>query len=292
MLDWCRRLAPCVLVSSIAASLACEEDVTRPGYAQDCNDPACLDARGESIPLPLPTSPGSGSGGTAGSGGASGSTGEISGTVLEVASEDLVSTTSLQGEVDIRAASATQDDEDIVVQPGIDGSYRLQGIVRGEGVWVEVGSFEDPPIEPFMDTVQVVDSRRAGVTDLHVVRTDMLRDLARTSFLNGIVDLDLARAHLIIRFVDSDGEPVEGITITFPDPQNVATAYDAGDIYSDALDATSARGMAILLNLDAPAWPGSALTIVADRGGSDQLSAPVRLARGAVTVVSAVVPDP
>ncbi|HTV18510.1 MAG TPA: hypothetical protein VMG12_07560 [Polyangiaceae bacterium] len=291
MLDWCRRLAPCALVSVIGASFACKEDETRPGYAQDCNDPECLDARGDSFPRPLPTGPGEGSGGTEGSGGASG-TGEISGTVLEVASEDLVTTQSLRGEVDVRAANATSGEDDVIVQPGADGSYRMDGIVRGEGVWVGVGNFEDPPIEPFTDTIQVVDSRRAGITDLHVVRTDMLRDLARSSFLNGIVDLDLERAHLIIRFVDADNEPVEGVQITYPDPQSVATAYDAGDIYSDALDATSARGMAILLNQEAPEWPGTSADIYANLDGASQLTARVRLVRGSVTVVSAVVPDP
>jgi hypothetical protein len=84
---------------------------------------------------------------------------------------------------------------------------------------------------------------------------------------------------------------VTGVQIAFPAPENVSTAYDAGDAYSDALPETSARGMAVLLNLQAPAWPGTPFGIVAELDG-EQLSTEVQIARGAVTVVTAVVPDP
>jgi len=289
MLEWCRRAAPCALFA-VATVWACEEDETRPGFARDCNEPECLDARGDSFPLPLPTSPGDDGNGGAAGGGMTGASGEIAGSVQEVSSLDFGSAVNLQEAVDVRAENANGG-EDVVVQPAVGGAYRLEGMVRGAVVWVGVGNFEDPPIEPFMDTLQAVDSRGVGVTDLRVVRTDMMRDLASSSFLNQTVELSLDRAHLIVRFVDTDKQPVAGVEITFPSPQNVSIAYDAGEIYSDALPETSSRGMAVLLNLEAPAWPGSPLAIVADFEG-DRLSAQVQLARGAVTVVDAVVPDP
>lgn len=288
MLDSCRRAAPCALLVA-ALAWACEDDETRPGRAPDCNDPGCLDARGGSFSRPLPTGPGSG-GGAGGAGGSTGAEAQLSGSVLEISSQDLLTAQGVSAAVEVRAASADGGD-DVRVVTGVDGTYRLDGIVRDDGVWVGVGRFEDPPVEPFIDTLQVVDSRRLGETDLLVVRTEVLRELAQTSFLNQTVELSLERAHLVLRFVDSDERPVEGVQITFPSPDNVATAYDAGDSYSDALPTTSVRGMAVLLNLDAPAWPGSPLAIVADLDG-DRLSAEVQLVRGAVSVVDAVIPDP
>ena len=290
MLDWCRRATACGALLVIAASWACEEDETRPGRAQDCNEPACLDARGDSFPLPLPTGPGNdGNGGAAGGGGMPGPTGELAGSVLEIASQDLITARSVTGSVEVRAENPS-DGDDIVVQPASDGSYRLRGIELGGRVWVGVGNFEDPPVEPFMDTLQATDSRRAGVTDLLVVRTDVLRELAATAFLTQTVELDLERAHLIVRFIDADERPVEGVEIVFPSPDSVPIAYDAGDTYSDGLPTTATRGMAVLLNVDAPAWPGSPLAIVAELD-DEPFQVPVRVASRAVTVVTAFVPE-
>src|SRR5688500_13769233 len=105
MLEWCRRAAPYALALALAP-LACEEDETRPGLAQDCNDPACIGARDGSFPLPLPSAPGGGSAGAAGGGGMPAADGELSGSVLEIVSQDLVTSQSLRGEVEVRAPSA------------------------------------------------------------------------------------------------------------------------------------------------------------------------------------------
>jgi len=289
MLEWCRRAAPCALALALAF-LACEEDETRPGLVPDCNDPACLDARGDSFPLPGGGPSGGGSAGAAGGGGMPGADGELSGSVLEIVSQDLVTSQSLRGEVEVRAPSP-EGSGDVVAQPGADGFYRLEGVERAAGIWVGVGTFSDPPAEPFIDTLQAVDSGRSGFTNLVVVRRDTLRDLAASSFINQPAELAPEAAHIVLQFVNGASQPVEGVQVTFPAPEDVSTAYDAGDTYSDALPQTSTRGMAVLLNLDAPPWPGSALGIVAQIDG-EQLSAQVQVARGAVTVVTAVVPDP
>lgn len=289
MLEWCRRAAPCACALAVWF-FACEEDVTRPGPALDCNDPGCLDAREGSF-LPLPSGPGGGgAAGAAGGGGMPDGDGELSGSVLEIVSQDLVTTQSLRGDVEVRGPSAGGSD-DVVTVPGTDGFYRLPGVERGAGIWVGVGSFDDPPGGPFIDTLQAVDSGRSGLTNLVVLRRDTLIDLAASSFLNQTVQLDPGGAHIVLQFVDSARQPVEGVQIAFPAPEDVSTAYDAGDTYSDALPETSARGMAVLLNIDAPAWPGGAFSIVANLDG-DQLSAEVQIASGAVSVVTAVVPDP
>src|SRR5688572_25274373 len=217
MLEWCRRAAPYALALALAF-LACEEDETRPGLAQDCNDPACLDARGDSFPLPVPSGPGvGGAAGAAGGGGMPGGDGELSGSVLEIVSQDLVTSQSLRGEVEVRAPSASGSG-DVVAEPGADGFYRLEGVERAAGIWVGVGNFSDPPDGPFIDTLQAVDSSRSGLTNLVVMRRDTLEELAATSFINQPAQLAPEGAHVVLQFVDSGGLPVPGVQITFPAP--------------------------------------------------------------------------
>jgi hypothetical protein len=255
----------------------------------DCNDPACVDA-------PAPNPVGSGPSGDTGAGGGNGmpdpSAGALTGSVLEIVNADLVTPSSLSvnGSVEIRAANAVPSADDVVVVPAANGSFTLNGIERGGAVWVGVGAFEDPPNELFIDTLQAVDSARMGRSDLLVVRREVLRELAATSFLNDPIELNPDRAHLIIQFVDEDGVEMEGVQLTFPAPEDVSTAYDAGSIYSDALAQTSTRGTAVLLNMDAPPYPGTPLSIGATLDG-ELFTASVRIARRAVTLVTAVVPD-
>jgi hypothetical protein len=255
----------------------------------DCNDPGCLDTR-SGVPLPVSMAGNSGgSGGTAGGGNTPGGT--LAGTVAEVSSSDLLTTTSLLDPVEVRAPNATANEDDVTGVPGPGGVYRLDGVRQSALVWVGVGAFQDPPVEPYMDTLQAADTTQSRVVDLFVVRRDLMRELAITAFLMNTVDLDPARAAIVIRFVDERGAPAAGVRITIPDPAMFSTAYDAGDIYSDSLEATSERGMAILLNLPAAAYPGSATSIVADVSG-EPLTTNLLIAQGAVTVVTAVIPDP
>jgi hypothetical protein len=255
----------------------------------DCNDPACLDARVDAPP-PVPTSgDSSGFGGTAGGGNTPGGT--LAGTVGEVSSSDLLTPTSLLDPVEIRAPNATANGADITGVPGLDGVYRLDGVRESAVVWVGVGAFQVPPVEPYMDTLQAADTTQSRVVDLFVVRRDLMRQLALTAFMVPPVELDPELAAIVIRFVDERGAPVAGVRINIPDPSLFSTAYDAGDTYSNALEATSERGMAIVLNLQAASYPGSATSIVAEVDG-EPLTTNLLIAQGAVTVVTAVIPDP
>ncbi len=299
------RYRPAVVLGGLAglmwAGSSCQNAETRPAMVGDCNDPGCIDGRGNPLPLPV----GSGQAGAAGGGGAAGaagaaggggmpdsSDGSLAGSVLEIADADLVTARALASRdgVELRAPSSRPSADDIVAAPAADGSFTLDGIERGTTVWVGVGSFEDPPGEPYIDTLQAVDSTRTSQRDLLVLRRDLMRELAAESFINNPVELDPLSAHLIVQFVDEDGTPVEGVQLTFPVPDQVSTAYDAGAIYSDALEQTSTRGTAVILNLSAPTYPGTALTIGATVDG-ELFTAPVQVARGAVTLVTAVVPD-
>jgi hypothetical protein len=272
---------------------ACREADERPGMTLDCNEPDCIGARGNAAPLPVPSRAGDGSGGNAGSGNMPGAApGTLAGTVQELLTADLVSARSLEGSVDVRAPDDEASDDGVSTRTGQGGMFRLDGIQQSATVWVEVGAFADPPAEPFMDTLQAVDSLRDSVVDLLVVRRDLMRDVALESFLFDQVELDPAGAHIVIRFVRQDRTtPLDGVHIAFPPPSDVSTAYDAGDIYSDALDATSTRGMAVLFNLSAAKYPGSPINIVAEIDG-EQFGTELRIAAGAVTLVTAVIADP
>jgi hypothetical protein len=279
------------LVWLMWAGSSCQGNETRPAMVGDCNDPACLDSPGL-VPTPI----GSGQSGQAGAAGGNGmpdpTAGSLTGNVLEIVNADLVTSgpLSISGSVEVRAANALPGADDVVVVPAADGSFTLDDIERGSTVWVGVGAFDEPPGEPFIDTLQAADSSRMGVRDLLVVRRELLRELAAESFINNPTELDPDRAHLILQFVDEDGGLVEGVQVTFPAPEDVSTAYDAGPIYSDALAQTSTRGTAVLLNITAPDYPGTALTIIATLDG-ERFTAPVQVARRAVTIVTAVVPD-
>jgi hypothetical protein len=293
---WVVRGAPwAALLVALIVGEACDEDATRPGLSSDCNDTACVDARGNgavSAPRGGGATGEAGAAGAAGGGGMPGpSEGTLAGSVLEVDTSDLTNPVSLQGDVEVRSPSADPRDEPLVAEPGPDGTYRLEGVEVGKVVWVGVGAFQNPPGGPFFDTLQAVDSTRSGFINLLVVRRDVLTDVVAASFINNPVELDPALAHLVIHFVDDNGTPLEGVQIQFPPPARFPIAYDAGAIYTDAFDATSTRGMALIVNLDAPAYPGAPSTIVANLDGA-AFTTDIQLASGALTVVSAVIEPP
>jgi hypothetical protein len=290
---WRVRSAPwALLVVTAMVGDACQDDATRPGLASDCNDPDCIDARGDGV-VSAPRGAGSGMPGGGGAGGMPGAgEGTLVGSVRQVAASDLTSTVSLQGDVEVRGPSADPSaDEPLVAQPASDGTYRLEGVEIGKVVWVGVGAFADPPSGSFIDTLQAVDSTQSGFINLLVVPRDVLTDVAAASFINNPIELDPTLAQVVLRFVDVDGLALEGVAIQFPPPDQIPTAYDAGDIYTDAVDATSTRGTALLANLNAPPYPGGSSTIVANLDGAT-FTTEIQIARGAVTVVSAVIERP
>jgi hypothetical protein len=298
MLERCRRggaawpAAPLACALGACALGACVEASERPGMATDCNEPACIEARGNSVPALVQSENGDGTSGGAGSGNMPGSgAGTLAGSVQQVVTQDLLSSQSLRGSVQVRAPSPAANADDIIAETGSDGMFRLDGVLQNNVLWVGVGAFADPPGGDFVDTLQAVDSTQGNFVDLLVVRRDLLIELAAAAYLNSPVDFNPEAAHLIIRFVAEGGGPIQGVHITFPDPDTISTAYDAGDTYSDELDTTSTRGTAILLNMSAPGFPGGATSIYADVDG-EQFMTQVQIAAAGVTIVTAVVPNP
>jgi hypothetical protein len=76
------------------------------------------------------------------------------------------------------------------------------------------------------------------------------------------------------------------VRVVDPTLEDAAIAYDAGDVYSDQLDETANRGAVVLMNMPAVAYPGALINVTVTLDGVSY-STPVRIARGAVTVVNA-----
>lgn len=211
-------------------------------------------------------------------------TGALLGTITPIVEPDLSRSGVPEIPLEIRVPSGTGTD--VVGTSGTDGSFRLDGVPSDDALWAAVGTFTALGTEPFLDTLQVVDSAAGQAVELLVMRRSVMEELTISSFLNEPVELDPARGHAFIRFVDEVGNPVPGLSLVFPTIESADIAYDAGDIYSDAASETSTRGTIALLNLVAPDYPGGVANLVIEIASPTvrQLSEVFRVARGSVTL--------
>jgi hypothetical protein len=204
-----------------------------------------------------------------------------------VVEPDLLGFDSPDAAVEIRAPGSAG--AEVVAIPGADGSFRLDNVLADDAVWVAVGAFDDPPSDPFMDTLQLATTAAADPVSLVVVRRTVMEEIARVSFLLNPLELDPRRGHAIVTFVDELRVPISGLRLVFPAPEDVGVAYDAGDIYSDAQLETSTRGTVVLLNLPAAGYPGVVTNVVAELPlllPDQQFRANLRVAAGSVTVLT------
>lgn len=275
----------------MAAWVACSETETRPPISGDCNEPSCVEARTGNPPDRIGAVTPGGTAGEGGGGGAGGTAGMpppgagvLLGTVSTIVELDLSRSGRPEVPLEIRVPSGTGTD--VVGSSGADGSFRLDGVPSDEALWAAVGTFTDIDVQPFIDTLQIVDSAAGEAVELVAMRRSVMEELSISSFLNEPVELDLARGHALIRFVDADGEPVPGLSLVFPTSDSADIAFDTGDIYSDGVTETSTRGTIALLNLIAPAYPGGSSNVVVELAAPTvtQFSSTFRVASGAVTV--------
>lgn len=276
----------------MAAWVACSETETRPPVSGDCNEPSCVEARNGNPAARIgAVAPGgtTGEGGGGGAGGTAGmpppGAGALLGTVSTIVELDLSRSGRPEVPLEIRVPSGTGTE--IVGTSGADGSFRLDGVPSDEALWVAVGTFTDTDVQPFMDTLQIVDSAAGEAVELVAMRRSVMEELSINSFLNEPVELELARGHALIQFIDEDGEPVPGLRLVFPTSDSADIAFDLGAIYNDGLTETSARGTIALVNLVAPAYPGGLSNVVVETGEAptvQQFSSSFRVASGAVTM--------
>lgn len=275
----------------VAVCLSCSEQAARPDLVGDCEAEDC-----ENYPGYVPGSIGAGSG-AAGSGGQGGGgglpppqAGTLAGTVSTVSQPDLSDSNELDAAVEVRARGA--DDSEVSVDVEDDGTFRLEGVAATAPLWVAVGTFDAGTQSPVMDTLQAVDATAAGFSELRVMRRGVMDQIASIAYMSTLLELDPGRGHIIMQFVDADGRSLEGVQVVSPVPPDGNVAYDAGPVYSDQQEQTSTRGTAVLANVPAATYPGGSLVVTA-RLDAVNYTTEVRVARGAVTLASAIIgPQP
>ena len=280
---------------ALSAYWACQQNETRPGAIGECGD-ECV---GGPSPVLNPPAGGPGAGGSASTGGSGGganagsagsagsSSGEatLSGSV-EALAANLTPDPNVNGTVKVQAAGVALDQVSVTSDPS--GDFRLTGVSAALPLWVGVGPFTGEQTSTFVDTLQPVSTPLALPVQLLVMRRSALQEIAGNGFLNA-TELDGTRGHVILRFIDDQRQGIAGASLVSPSPMSTSVAYDAGDIYSDQATATDLRGTMVLLNLASGAYPGAASTIAVRVLGT-QHNLDVRIASGAVTIVTTVIP--
>jgi hypothetical protein len=194
---------------------------------------------------------------------------------------------SLEGALKVRAAGANVAQVSADAAP--DGTFRLVGASQADPLWVGIGAFDGDGAGPLLDTLQPVGAQPTAPVGLLVVRRSVLEQIALVGFQNSPQDLNPQRGSIILRVVTEQGLPVPQVQLLFPSPDDVAVAYDAGDVYSDQATETSARGTLVLLNVPAGPYPGTVTSVAVQVRGARQ-DIDIRSVAGGVSVVTAVAP--
>ncbi len=202
----------------------------------------------------------------------SGPAGQLSGEVLIVRSPDLAQVGDLDGH-EVTIAGLGPDGSDNELEYDGQGPFEIE--LQEPPVWVRVESSDSDLIT----TIQGIAQLGAGA-QLLVMERRVLSDVSEGLVLNPVA-LDPTRGHALIHFVDGAGQALANVSV---EPTGGIVAYDAGATYTDAVEATSDRGAAILFNSPASALPGAdvQLTITHEQVTTN---ASVPLARDALTLV-------
>jgi hypothetical protein len=208
--------------------------------------------------------------------------GTLSGSVHVVTSQDLVSRGPLADALKVRAPDASAHTVEVTTDAG--GVFSLEGVETDPLVWVGVGTFDGSNSGLYMDTLQAVDDTAGTAVDLAVVQRTVMEQIAQT-FVSAPT-LNPMQGHAIVKLLDSGGNPISDLAVTYPRANGVSVGYDAGDTYSEQTGATSGRGTVVLLNLPASPYPGSIVGIVAENT-TERFDLSIRVATGSVTLATA-----
>lgn len=225
--------------------------------------------------------PGSPTGTQNGGGGEAGDpvdSGVVEGVVVQYLSDAFAATTAFPGRAELRIASPSGTDSVDVTYDGVD--FVAEGELLG-GRWVLVDP-DDASVLPTL-TWQEFGSSRATVPVAPRAVLDQIFQNITTP-----VELNTARAQLLVRVVDSAGNGVEGVsTNSFASGAQIV-AYKEDAVWPAYLEATTQAGLAFVPNLQAPAFPGQVVTVVLTGSVDEEVEG--RLVNGAVTVITVVVP--
>lgn len=222
-----------------------------------------------------PTGTPSGQGGDEGDPTAAGT---VEGVVVQFLNDSFDSTTTFPGVAGISMASPFGGTAVETTYDGVD--FVAEGDVIGER-WVLIDPDDDSAF-PTM-THQNFGEEEAS---LPVVPRAVLEQIFQN--LTTPAELNTSRAQLLLRVVDTSGEGVVGVQADSLATGVQIVAYKEDGVWPAYLDATTEEGLTFVPNLEAPAFPGQVLLAVL--AGAIDEEVEVRLVRGAITVVTVVVP--
>lgn len=204
--------------------------------------------------------------------------GTARGVVVQYLSDSFSSTTAFPGRAEVRIASSAGGDSVDVAYDGVD--FIAEGEVQGAR-WVLV----DPDEESAFATLTRQDfgALRAAVPVTPRAVLDQIFQNITTP-----VELNTARAQLLVRVVDTAGSGVAGVaTSSFASGAQIV-AYKEDAAWPSYLEATTEAGLAFVPNLQAPPFPGQTLSVVLTGAIDEEVEA--RIITGAITVITVVVP--
>ncbi len=251
--------AAALLVALIA--LGCSEDSDHPPV-QACSGTQC---HGPPV-LGSGASTGSGVGGEGGS-----ASGIPVFSVSRFESDDFLSTAPFTN-----LASVLADGE---------GGTTLEAAWNGLDPFAIEGLAEEPfvLVEPELGVDALPTMLRPaldGLVELPLVRATVLESILALS--SQPLDLASDRAQVAITLIDvGTAQPISAATLAEPSAESVL--YASSGTWSDADSETGPSGLAMLVNVEAGAWPGK-LTSVAVTGSATG-AIPLRVVSGAVTVL-------
>jgi hypothetical protein len=245
----CSRAALISLVLSLSASAAaCQETSDRPpSLGCDGTDAGCA---------PYPQGGVGGGGrdsgrGDAGAGpvrdGGSDAGVTLTGTILTLG-DDFVTSVPFIRAARIYAESPRGD----FLSSAYDGQgeYSLSGVRASTLTWVGVKPTNAGAALP---TLLKIDTTIAGPFTLAVVQADTIDRIFE--LITVPTTRQPGHGHVVVLFDDATEKPVSGVSVDMA--QAAAIIYDAGGTYSDAVQATGSRGIAVLANIPAQTFPGS-----------------------------------
>lgn len=203
--------------------------------------------------------------------------GTIEGAVVQFLGDSFNSTTAFPGSAEVTITGLGSSASVETTYDGVD--FVAEGAVFGDR-WVYVEP-EDETAFPTITWQRLGDAEAS----IPVVPRTVLDEIFQN--ITTPVAFNRARAHFLLRVIESGGGGVSGVVADgFAAPQTVA--YKQGASWPDYLDATTQDGIALVPNLEAPAYPGQVTTMVLTGAINEEID--VRLALGAITVITVVMP--
>lgn len=214
----------------------------------------------------------SGGGNEGGTGGAI--EGTLTGSVLEYTDTLFDSTKPSDAETTVFAFSTTTGTAKGEV--AVDGVYVLEDVAVSIEGFVAAFPADNDDYVTTMFTADTTDGRENVVLTPRVYLDDLYAPVSS----NPSPD----RGTVVLRLRNSVGDGVPDVSVTATDAEGIL--YRDINVYSESRTTTTNDGVAVLLNVEASAFPGGFVSLAL--GGAANRTLTVRVARDAVTVLDVV----